>query len=93
MFEIDEQTRIALFDACVLTTDDAGAEVFTGLTAEESHFVFTFEQSEMPLDSADECRFHQLVQKFHAARTLVLQQAEALTEAHLNLHRVGQTSQ
>lgn len=89
MFELDEQTRSALFAAAVLTLDETGNDVFTGLTSDETQFVYARQTSRT--NTAEEIRFRQLVERFTVARGLAMQHAEAEAKKHLDLIRSGQT--
>lgn len=89
MFEIDEEARGALYAAAVLAVNDDGEEVFTGLTFAETNFVFAYQESEQSFASGEAALFQQLLQKFHAARDLMLKTAGALATEQLTRHRIG----
>jgi hypothetical protein len=87
MVHFDEETDAALFGAGVLTTDENGKAVFTGLTAAETQFVLDYDTSAPPVNTTECHHFQELLQKFHAARDIVLEEAERFVNTQLDRYR------
>lgn len=85
MVQFDEDTRAALFGAGVLTIDENGKTVFTGLTASETRFVLDFDESDLCSNQDKTHVFRALVAKFHMARDRTMQNAEQ--QANERLHK------
>jgi hypothetical protein len=87
MVHFDVETDAALFGAGVLTTDENGKAVFTGLTAAETQFVLDYDTSAPSPTAAVSRHFDELLTKFHVARDIVLGDAERYVNAQLERFR------
>lgn len=87
MVHFDEETDAALFGAGVLTTDENGEAIFTGLTAAETQFVLDYDTSIPPVNTTELRHFQELLDKFHTARDIVLKEAERFANAQLDRYR------